>query len=50
MDNFHFFEEVGSGSRSTVIKARKKKTIEFVAVKRVPKAFVADVRPSVLTV
>lgn len=43
MDEYHFFEEVGAGRRSTVLKARKKHSIEFLAVKRLPKAVMKQV-------
>jgi serine/threonine-protein kinase ULK4 len=37
MNNFHIYEEVGRGKDSVVYKGRKKKTIEYVAVKSVEK-------------
>lgn len=38
MNNFHIYEEVGRGKHSVVYKGRKKKTIEYVAVKSVEKS------------
>ena len=35
MNNFHIYEEVGRGKYSVVYKGRKKKSIEYVAVKSV---------------
>ena len=35
MNNYHIYEEIGRGKYSVVYKGRKKKTIEFVAVKSV---------------
>ena len=35
MNNYHIYEEVGRGQYSVVYKGRKKKTIEYVAVKSV---------------
>ena len=35
MNNFHIYEEIGRGKYSVVYKGRKKKTIEYVAVKSV---------------
>lgn len=35
MNNFHIYEEIGRGNFSVVYKGRKKKTIEYVAVKSV---------------
>jgi serine/threonine-protein kinase ULK4 len=37
MNNFHIYEEVGKGKFSVVYKGRKKKTIDYVAVKSVEK-------------
>jgi len=37
MNNYHIYEEVGRGKHSVVYKGRKKKTIEYVAVKSVDK-------------
>ena len=37
MNNFHIYEEVGRGKDSVVYKGRKKKTVEYVAVKSVEK-------------
>lgn len=37
MDNYHFYEEVGKGKYSVVHKARKKKTINYYAVKSLQK-------------
>lgn len=44
MDDYHFYEEVGRGSSSVVFKGRRKKTIEYVAIKSVDKAQMARVR------
>ena len=35
MNNYHIYEEVGRGQHSVVYKGRKKKSIEYVAVKSV---------------
>ena len=35
MNNYHIYEEVGRGTHSVVYKGRKKKSIEYVAVKSV---------------
>lgn len=35
MNNYHIYEEIGRGKYSVVYKGRKKKTIEYVAVKSV---------------
>ena len=43
MDNYHIYEEVGGGKHSVVYKGRRKKTIEYVAVKCVDKAARAKV-------
>lgn len=37
MNNYHIYEEIGRGKHSTVYKGRRKKTIEYVAVKSVDK-------------
>jgi len=38
MNNYHIYEEVGKGKFSTVYKGRKKKSIEYVAVKSLEKS------------
>jgi len=38
MNNFHIYEEVGRGKYSIVYKGRRKKTIEYVAIKSVEKS------------
>mmetsp|Transcript_8196 Transcript_8196/g.16118 ORF Transcript_8196/g.16118 Transcript_8196/m.16118 type:complete len:1213 (+) Transcript_8196:4271-7909(+) len=38
MNNYHIYEEIGRGKHSTVYKGRRKKTIEYVAVKSVDKS------------
>jgi len=38
MDNYHFYEEVGRGKYSVVYKGRKKKSIEYVAVKSIERS------------
>ncbi|KAJ1283149.1 hypothetical protein BS78_03G106800 [Paspalum vaginatum] len=38
MNNFHVYEAIGRGKHSTVYKGRKKKTIEYFAVKSVDKS------------
>lgn len=35
MNNYHIYEEIGRGKYSVVYKGRKKKTIEYVAIKSV---------------
>lgn len=47
MDNYHIYEQIGSGPRSKVYKARKKKTLEYCAVKRTPKEHAKDVAAEV---
>jgi len=37
MNNFHVYEEIGKGKYSNVYKGRKKKSIEYVAVKGLEK-------------
>ena len=37
MDKYHIFNEIGAGKNSQVFKARQKKTVTYVAVKRVAK-------------
>lgn len=37
MNNFHIYEEIGKGKYSTVYKGRKKKCIEYMAVKSLEK-------------
>jgi serine/threonine-protein kinase ULK4 len=38
MDKYHIFNEIGAGRASQVFKGRQKKTVNYVAVKRVEKA------------
>lgn len=38
MNNYHIYEEIGRGKNSVVYKGRKKKTLEFVAVKSIEKS------------
>lgn len=38
MNNFHIYEEIGRGKYSVVYKGRKKKTIEYVAIKSVERS------------
>ena len=38
MNNYHIYEEVGRGKYSVVYKGRRKKTIEYVAVKSVERS------------
>lgn len=44
MDKFHIYEEIGRGAQSQVFKGREKKTVEYVAIKRVDKARMPKVR------
>ena len=37
MNNYHILEEIGKGKHSVVYKARKKRTIEYTAVKSLEK-------------
>ena len=37
MDNFHIYEEIGSGKKSTVFKGRRKRSVEYVAIKSIDK-------------
>jgi serine/threonine-protein kinase ULK4 len=43
MDNYHIYEELGRGTNSIVYKGRKKKSIEYVAVKCVEKGMMEKV-------
>lgn len=38
MNNYHIYEEIGRGKYSVVYKGRRKKTIQYVAVKSVEKS------------
>lgn len=38
MNNYHIYEEIGKGKYSVVYKGRKKKTIEYMAVKSLEKS------------
>lgn len=38
MNNYHIYEEIGKGKYSTVYKGRKKKSIEYVAIKSLEKS------------
>ena len=38
MNNYHIYDEIGRGKSSVVYKGRKKKTIEYLAVKSVEKS------------
>jgi len=38
MDQYHFYDEIGKGRHSQVYKGRQKKTVEYVAIKRVDKS------------
>jgi len=55
MDKYHIFNEIGAGKNSQVFKGRQKKTVTYVAVKRVAKDQMSKVvnevrsrRPAVL--
>ena len=37
MDNFHIYEEIGGGKSSTVFKGRRKRSVEYVAIKSIDK-------------
>lgn len=37
MNNYHFYEEEAKGKFSVIFKARKKKRLDFVAIKRMEK-------------
>jgi hypothetical protein len=37
MNNYHFYEEIGKGKHSMVYRCRKKKCVEFCAIKSVDK-------------
>lgn len=43
MDNYHIYEELGRGKNSIVYKGRRKKSIEYVAVKCVEKGMMEKV-------
>jgi serine/threonine-protein kinase ULK4 len=38
MNNFHVYEEIGKGKYSSVYKGRKKRSLEYVAVKSIDKS------------
>lgn len=38
MNNYHFYEEEGKGKHSVIFKARKKRKLDFVAIKRMDKS------------
>lgn len=38
MDKYHVYEMVGTGTNSQVFKGRRKKSIEYVAIKRMEKS------------
>lgn len=38
MENYHIYDEVGRGKHSVMYKARRKQTIEYVAVKSTEKS------------
>lgn len=38
MNNYHIYDEIGKGKYSVVYKGRKKKTIEYMAVKSLEKS------------
>jgi serine/threonine protein kinase len=44
MDRYHIYEEIGKGNYSQVYKGREKKKIEYVAIKRVDKNMMSNVR------
>jgi serine/threonine-protein kinase ULK4 len=37
MNNYHFYEEEAKGKFSVIFKARKKRKLDFVAIKRMEK-------------
>jgi serine/threonine-protein kinase ULK4 len=43
MDKYHIYGDIGKGEFSEVFKGREKKTIEYVAVKRVDKSRMAKI-------
>jgi len=43
MDRYHVYEELGAGTHSQVFKGRRKKSIEYVAIKRVDKRKIDNV-------
>mmetsp|Transcript_12206 Transcript_12206/g.18439 ORF Transcript_12206/g.18439 Transcript_12206/m.18439 type:complete len:1492 (+) Transcript_12206:184-4659(+) len=43
MDKYHIYEEIGKGAFSQVFKGREKKSIEYVAIKRVDKNMMNNV-------
>ena len=44
MEDYHIYEEIGRGKHSVVYKGRKKRSIQYVAVKSVEKALMPRVR------
>jgi serine/threonine-protein kinase ULK4 len=38
MNNYHIYEEIGKGRYSVVYKGRKKKSIEYMAIKSLEKS------------
>eukprot|EP00736_Rhodelphis_marinus_P010019 Rmarinus@m.7566 len=47
MNNYHIYEEIGRGKSSVVYKGRKKKSIEYVAIKSVDKSCHARIQNQV---
>lgn len=43
MENYQLFEEIAAGKYSTVYKGRRKKTLDYVAVKSIDKSRIKQV-------
>lgn len=46
MENYNIYDEIGRGTHSFVYKARRKRSIEYVAVKSTAKSRMDKVRPT----
>ena len=47
MDNFHIYDNIGEGRASTVYRGRRKKTVEYVAIKSIDKRHMERVQNEV---
>src|SRR4051794_565580 len=45
--NYHIYEQIGAGKRTTVYKARRKRTLEYVAIRRNAKHHLPEVQQQV---
>lgn len=44
MENYQLFDEIAAGKYSTVYKGRRKKTLDYVAIKSIDKSRIKQVR------